>query len=231
LPTYNDPEEFARLACQFHEENDGPAMTHRDALLRVGMTDPLQINKAVAIMRNLTAENAEFHHLTVEKKYVETSRAAAEAREVPKGRSVIKMETRQLKAVDDAKKAVGRMDLPEPVKEVIYGFGEAITDGAGRTQNTERTSDMIEVERELAAVVDKAIRKVNDRAERAEAKAEAEKMRADMEKARAERAEAEIQRQEATIQFFRSLIAAQMPNQPGEPTCDQPAPGKNVALS
>ncbi len=195
---------MARKACQFHEENEGPPVTHRDALMAVGMADPLQVNKAVAMMCNLTAENGAFHHLTVEKKYVETSAKAAEERQVPRGRSVIKMGERRIKAVDDAKVKVERMEsLPVEFKEAVFGLGDAIVDGAGRAQNVDRTADLIEFKKELAALTDKFIRKQTERAERAEV--------------RAERAEAEVQ-------FLRGL--AQTLGRPGQASGQ--APGQAI---
>jgi len=65
LTTYEEPEEYARRGCQWHEENDGTLRTHKDVLInKLGMKDPYAINKASLLMEKLTAKDGEFEHLT-----------------------------------------------------------------------------------------------------------------------------------------------------------------------
>ena len=151
LATYDEPMAMAMRACQWHEENDGPPVTHKDALVHVGMADPLRMNEAITAMRKLTAVEGEFYHLTEQRKYIETAARAAELG-VDSGRSVAKPVERKIKAVDDASKRIAAMPHLSPqLIEQINKLSSAIVAGAARVQNAERTIDIIEWQKELAA--------------------------------------------------------------------------------
>lgn len=207
LASYDDPEELARRACQHLEEAETP-MTFKDALREVGISDPHHEKPAVQIMRNLTAENGPFAHLTREKRYVETSPKAAVAREVPKGRSVVPMGERRLKAMDDAQAKIGRMEnLPEEAKENFGAIGLNTVAGAERIQNVARTAEHIELQKELAASLDKHFGKMQAKKERLEVELAAEKaLRA--------RAEAEVTRLQ---ELLAQALAGRFPPPPAAP--------------
>ncbi len=152
LATYDEPMAMAMKACQWHEENDGPPVTHKDALVTVGMADPLRVNEAVAAMRKLTAADGEFYHLTEQRKYLESSAKAAAELGVDSGRSVAKAPERKIKAVEDVSRRIASMPhlSPEMVGH-LNALSSTIVDGAARTQNAERTIDLLEWQKELAA--------------------------------------------------------------------------------
>ena len=154
LATYDEPMAMAMKACQWHEQNDGPPVTHKDALVEVGMADPLRMGEAVSAMRQLTAANGEFYHLTEQRKYLESSAKAATELGVDSGRSVAKAPERRIKAVEDVDKRIASMPhlSPEMVKR-LNQLSSAIVNGAARTQNAERTADLLESEKEVAAML------------------------------------------------------------------------------
>ena len=120
--------------------------------MAVGMADPLRMGEAVTIMRKLTAIDGEFHHLTEERKYLDSSVKAAAELGVNSGRSVAKPPERRIKAVEDASKRIASMHHLSP--EMVSHFNElssTIVAGAARTQNAERTIDLLEWQKEAAA--------------------------------------------------------------------------------
>src|SRR5262249_18701808 len=148
--------------------------------------------RAVSAMEKFTAAGGEFEHLTKERKYVATSGAMAMQRGVPHGRSVVRLQERRIKGVDDVVKSVSNMEnLPAELKDKLaLEMAQAITNGAGRVQNADRTAELAECQREICAVAEKYLGKAHSRAERAEA---------------------ELQAARDEISFLRDIVRARMP--------------------
>jgi hypothetical protein len=185
LATYDEPMAMAIKACQWHEENDGPPVTHKDALVHVGMADPLRMGEAVTAMRKLVAVDGEFHHLTEQRKYLETAARAAELG-VGSGRSVAKPLERKIKAVEDVSKRIALMPHLSP--EMVGHLNElssTIVTGAARTQNAERTIDLLEWQKELAAKLSMVMLEATKNAEKNEVK---------------------ISQLESEVQFLRDIV-------------------------